>query len=380
MLPTFYQTHLQKQLTQTQFILLTILLSLIQSEKQVRLERLARVFPYPITTESRRRKLQRFLEIPQLTIALIWFPLITYWLTTYCSVGQTLSVAIDRTQWGCINLFTIALIWQKRAIPLYLCLLPKLGSSNLQEQTLAIQQVLPLFKEYKLIVLGDREFCSVDLGNCLKAMGVSFCLRLKKNHCLETENLIWQRLDQLGVVPGTSLYFQGVRVRKTRPVAGFDIACKWKRKYRGKKVKDAWFILTDLGSLPVAVAAYKQRMGIEEMFRDCKTGGYNLEGSGLRGERLIKMILLMVLVYTSAIFQGTEIPKKQVQKYVSRLKDKRKKYRRRSTFGVGKDGEQWVNYLDLHSLEIQELMKLTRNKRRFYQQGIRAATLIASIS
>jgi hypothetical protein len=211
-------------------------------------------------------------------------------------------------------------------------------------------------------------------------MGVSFCLRLKKNHCLETENLIWQRLDQLGVVPGTSLYFQGVRVRKTRPVAGFDIACKWKRKYRGKKVKDAWFILTDLGSLPVAVVAYKQRMGIEEMFRDCKTGGYNLEGSGLRGERLIKMILLMVLVYTSAIFQGTEIPNKQVQKYVSRLKDKRKKYRRRSTFGVGKDGEQWVNYLDMHTLEIQELMKLTRNKRRFYQQGIRAATLIASIS
>jgi len=211
-------------------------------------------------------------------------------------------------------------------------------------------------------------------------MGVSFCLRLKKNHCLETENLSWQRLDQLGVVPGTSLYFQGVRVRKTRPVAGFDIACKWKRKYRGKKVKDAWFILTDLGSLPVAVVAYKQRMGIEEMFRDCKTGGYNLEGSGLRGERLIKMILLMVLVYTSAIFQGTEIPNKQVQKYVSRLKDKRKKYRRRSTFGVGKDGEQWVNYLDMHTLEIKELMKLTRNKRRFYQQGIRAATLIASIS
>ncbi len=30
------------------------------------------------------------------------------------------------------------------------------------------------------------------------------------------------------------------------------------------KVKDAWFILTDLGSLPVALSAYKQRMGIEE--------------------------------------------------------------------------------------------------------------------
>jgi hypothetical protein len=380
MLPTFYQTHLQKQLTHTQLRLLTILLDLIQSEKQVRLERLARVFPYPITTESRRRKLQRFLDIPQLTIALIWFPLISYWLTTYCSVGQTLSIAIDRSQWGCINLFTIALLWQRRAIPLYWCVLPKLGNSNLSEQTLALQQVLPLLKEYKVMVLGDREFCSVDLGSWLKTMGVSFCLRLKKNHCLETENLIWERLDQLGVVPGTSLYFQGVRVRKTQPVAGFDIACKWKRKYRGRKVKDAWFILTDLGSLPVAIAAYKQRMGIEEMFRDCKSGGYNLEGSGLRGDRLIKMILLMAIVYTVAIFQGTEIQKKQVQKYVSRQKDQPQKYRRRSIFGSGQDGEKWVNYLDRYELEVQELMKLTRNKRRFYQQGLRAATLIRSSS
>ena len=121
-------------------------------------------------------------------------------------------------------------------------------------------------------------------------------------------------------------------------------------------------------------------MGIEEMFRDCKSGGYNLEGSGLRGDRLIKIILLMAIAYTWAIFQGIEIQKKQVQKYVSRRLEPIKKYRRRSTFGVGFDGEQWVDYLDRHSLEIQQLMKLTRNKRRFYQQGIRAATLIRSIS
>ncbi len=86
-------------------------------------------------------------------------------------------------------------------------MLPKLGNSNLSEQTLALQQVLPLFKEYKVIVLGYREFCSVDLGSWPGAMGVSFCLRLKKNHCVEIENSIWQRLDQLEVVPGTALYF-----------------------------------------------------------------------------------------------------------------------------------------------------------------------------
>ena len=65
--------------------------------------------------------------------------------------------------------------------------------------------------QLKVIVLGDgvpprklREFCSVDLGSWVKTMGVAFCLRLKKNPSRSTENLIWERLDQLGVVPGTS--------------------------------------------------------------------------------------------------------------------------------------------------------------------------------
>ncbi|MEG4521186.1 MULTISPECIES: transposase [unclassified Microcoleus] len=176
---------------------------------------------------------------------------------------------------------------------------------------------------------------SVDLGNWLREKGVSFGLRLKKNHCLETEHLVWQRLDELGIVPGTSLYFQGKRVRKTQPANGFDVACKWKRNYGAGKVDEAWFILTDLGSLPAAIDAYKQRMGIEEMFRECKTGGYDLEGNRLKGDRLINMILLMTLSYSSGIFQGTEMRKKQVQKYVSRRKEPNKRYRRRSTFGVG---------------------------------------------
>src|ERR671932_597854 len=108
MLPKFYQTHFQTQLSRSQFLVLEIILNLLSSEKQVRLERLVRVFPYPITAESRRRKLQRFLDLPQLTIALIWFPLIAYWLTSYCSgrprilFGRLGKLAQNN---GCILLF-----------------------------------------------------------------------------------------------------------------------------------------------------------------------------------------------------------------------------------------------------------------------------------
>jgi hypothetical protein len=196
-------------------------------------------------------------------------------LTTYCQPGQKLSIAIDRSQWGTINLFMVSLIWERRAIPLSWSLLPKRGSSNLNEQIIAISAILPLFKDDKIIVLGDREFCSVELANWLREQDVHFCLRLKRKQCIETKKLIWLGLDELGITPGTSLYFQGIKVRKTQPIAGFDGSCKWKRNYQGWTVDEAWFILTNLGTLPQAIAAYKQRMGIEEMFRDCQAGGYN---------------------------------------------------------------------------------------------------------
>jgi hypothetical protein len=68
----------------------------------------------------------------------------------------------------------------------------------------------------------------------------------------------------------------------------------------------------------------------------------------------------------------------QVQTYISRRKNKKNKYQIRRSFGRGLDGEKWVNYFEQYSEPVQELMNLTRNKRRFYQRGIRAATLIQS--
>jgi len=68
--------------------------------------------------------------------------------------------------------------------------------------------------------------------------------------------------------------------------------------------------------------------------------------------------------------------KKNVQKYVCRGKEPERTYRRRSTFGVGNDSQQWSNYLEKYAEPVEELMKLTRNKRHFYRHGFKAVTLI----
>jgi hypothetical protein len=83
MLPKFYQTHLKSELSLAEYLLLQILISMLQSIKKVSLEALANVLPIPITFESRRKRLQRFLSLPNLDIKKIWFPIVTTWLSKY---------------------------------------------------------------------------------------------------------------------------------------------------------------------------------------------------------------------------------------------------------------------------------------------------------
>jgi hypothetical protein len=60
MLPIFYQVQRQKYLSQPQLITGKLLIWLLQSQKQVKIERLAATLPLPIQHNSRRRHIQRF--------------------------------------------------------------------------------------------------------------------------------------------------------------------------------------------------------------------------------------------------------------------------------------------------------------------------------
>ena len=378
MLPEFYQTHLKKQLKLADYLVLTILINLLQSIKQVNLEKLATAFPLPIKFESRRRRIQRFLVLPQLKVETIWLPLISYWLETFVPIKSPLYLAIDRTRWQAINIFVISLIWQKRAIPIYWELLPKKGNSNLAEQISILTQVLPRFKKYQVIVLGDREFCSVDLASWLRENNVSFCLRLKKSHYIEVEREIWLPLQNLGLTPGISFYLRGNKITKTKQVAGFNLAAKWQRKYRDNLAIEGWFILTNLGSLEAAIQAYTKRFGIEEMFRDWKKGGYNLEGTNVDGQRLISLLILIAIAYTLSITSGQKIKLQGITEYVGRVTEPKRLQRRHSSFYLGLYGDTWVNFWSSCVQEITQLMELNRNKRPFYQRGLRAMKLIES--
>jgi hypothetical protein len=292
--------------------------------------------------------------------------------------GETIYLAIDRTRWESVNIFIISLIWQGRSLPVYFQLLPKQGSSNLEEQIELLSRVISLFTEYRVVVLGDREFCAVELGKWLAEQGLSFCLRLKKSHFVEVEPEIWLALKSLGLMPGMSFYLRGVKVTKAHQVTGFDIASKWQRKYRNFTAEEGWFIFTNLGSLEAAIAAYRKRFGIEEMFRDFKKGGYNLEGTNVEGRRLVSLLILIAIAYTTSRLQGEKIKQKGVQEYIGRVTEPKRTEKRHSNFYIGLYGETWSKYWFNCCQLVTQLMELNRHKSQFYQRGLRAIRLIHS--
>ena len=105
----------------------------------------------------------------------------------------------------------------------------------------------------QLVVIGDREFRSVELANWLEQRKVAYVFRQKQNTYIQLPKQEYQPLHSVGLVPGMKLYLTGVKLTKAKGFTQGAIAAYWKRKYRGKQEKQGWYLLTNL-SLEEAIA------------------------------------------------------------------------------------------------------------------------------
>jgi len=112
------------------------------------------------------------------------------------------------------------------------------------------------------------------------------------------------------------------------------------------------------------------------MFKDCKTGGYNLEGSQASPDKLISLIILIALAMTSAWLQGKRTKLHGQEKYVCRIQETGRTRRRHSNFWIGLYGSNWLIAVDSCQEWVESMLSLVRNKKSFYQKGVRAIKLI----
>jgi len=353
-----------------------MLVWLLQSHKQVRIERLAANLPLPILENSRRRHIQRFLSLGNLSILAIWFPLIRENISRQLKTGSQLIIAIDRTQWKENNVLMVSAIYQKRAFPIFWTLLDKKGACNLAEQKQILRPVIRLLKKYKLIVIGDREFQSIELAEWLHSQHLGFVLRQRCDTTFREKRQPFQPLKSIPLQPGIRRFYSHVSLTGKKGFSRFNLAAYWKRKYKTKQESEPLYLLTNLPDLKTSIDIYKQRFGIEAMFKDCKTGGYNLEASKASPDKLIKLILLIALAMTSAWLHGQRSQLQGQHKYVCRPTETGRTRRRHSNFWIGLYGESWLIGFHECQLWVEEMLNLIANKKSFYQRGLRAVNLI----
>jgi hypothetical protein len=183
-------------------------------------------------------------------------------------------------------------------------------------------------------------------------------------------------VDTIPVQPGIHLFYPKISLTKKKGFSRFNLVASGKRKYRGKQEDEPWYLLTNLPDFPSAIAIYGQRYGIEAMFKDCKTGGYNLERCQASPDKLIALIILIALAMTAAWLQGKRTQLQGQEKYVCRLKEPGRNRRRHSKFWIGLYGGNWLIALDCCQQWLQSMMSLVPNKRAFYQRGLRAIKLM----
>ncbi|MDJ0649698.1 MAG: IS4 family transposase [Xenococcaceae cyanobacterium MO_188.B19] len=379
MLPQFYIDYLKTYLPSSELLTLQILVWLLQVHRQVRIERLASSFPYPIKCESRRKKIQRFLMSSKLSLSLLWFPLSKKIIASQYKKGDRLIITIDRTQWKNNNISMASVIWKKRAFPIYWLLLYKKGSSNFYEQVATIRPILKLLKDYKLVVIGDREYRSTAFALWLTKKKIDFVLRLNKSTKIRPRYKKYQSLASLDIRPGDRVKYDDVLVTENNQKTRFNVVVYWRRKYNNKQLPNPWYLLTNLDNKDEVIKIFASRGGIEAMFRDCKSGGYNLEGSQANAQRLTNLILLIAIAYTASCLVGLKIRNTGHQEYINRLKIEGKNRPRHSYFWTGLYGTTWVLSMDICWEWVEKLMLTALNKLPFYQRGLTAMKHIQCI-
>ncbi len=286
----------------------------------------------------------------------------------------------------------ISVMWRNRALPIYWLVLEKKGSSNIREQIALIRPVLKLFAHYEVVILGDREFHGIELSYWLKQRNtkakkpIYFAFREKNNIYMKRNRKNEERLKDLKLTPGVKLLHKNVKLTRQKGFGKFNLLTYKKRDYRHHKVKESWFIITNLSDPIEIINLYRKRAGIEAMFRDYKSGGYNLEGSKANILRLTNLILLIapsltgrlrLIAYSSASTEGKSFKNQGHQKYITRLTEAQRKYRRHSDFRVGLYGQNWVIAWDFCFLLVEKLMMLNRHKLNYYQQGLKVLSALS---
>ena len=112
------------------------------------------------------------------------------------------------------------------------------------------------------------------------------------------------------------------------------------------------------------------------MFKDCKTGGYNLEKTKVSEPRFLALVLLIAIAYSLNTTRGQRLKQSGTRHYICRSKEAKRTPERHSDFWIGTYGTFWVESMDIFSELALSLIRLKPQKNPYFSKGLTAMSLI----
>ena len=268
--------------------------------KTVNLKEISTSFTTSSKTASSYRRMQRFFQSFHFDLMQI----VSFIFDRFSLEGKCM-LAIDRTNWKFgkthLNLLVISIVYEGIAIPIYWKNLSKGGSSSTDHRMYAmIKTIYSIGKTRIHCLLADREFIGLEWMKWLVKQNLQFAIRIKENTLLgrhandrypTNAHSIFRYLPRKKRKYKKQLYYL-----KELPV----YLCA------SRSPSGELLILVTMRFSRTALSLYKKRWEIETLFGCLKTKGFNLEDTHLTGERLEKLLFVVVLSFCWAYLAGLE--------------------------------------------------------------------------
>lgn len=293
----------------------------IFQSRSVHLSKIANKIPGQARTTSIVRRISRFLDNPAVRVRSWYEPVARHLLEQVSQCQREIRLIVDGSKVGFGHqLLIVSLAYRQRALPLaWTWVKGSRGHSSSAAQLALLAYVRRLLPAgCQVLLVGDSEFGAVAVLKQLDAWQWHYVLRQKSSHLVQlASQTTWQPFGCLIRQMGQRLWL-GSALLTQQWAYSVNLLAYWQ-----VGEKEPWLLATNLPSLRLALAAYRRRMWIEEMFGDFKRHGFDLESTHLRHfRRLSRLTLAVALLYVWLVAYGSYLIKTG-QRYLVDRSDRR---------------------------------------------------------
>lgn len=289
----------------------------IYLSKAVHLRKIAGKIPGAATTNSKIRRLSRFLDNSAVNVREWYEPQARAVLEAAAQHHGRIRLIVDGSKVGFGHqLLMVGLAYRRRALPIaWTWIKSARGHSSAHKQKALLAYVRSLIPAHTpVLVVGDSEFGAGELLKQLDTWKWAYVLRQKSSHLVKLAAAEdWQAFGTLAPRPGTTAWHPKALLTQHHAYQ-VNLYVVWQKGYA-----EPWLLATNLATPRQARRAYRRRVWIEEMFGDLKGHGFDLESSHLRHfMRLSRLTLLVVILYMWLITRGSQVIKWGQRRLVDR--------------------------------------------------------------